>query len=108
MNNQNPWGETFVTSTREVLRPGAADFIQMLLDQVLGFCDLLGFEPVVRVEFNSRFDPELRFAVGMLDMHMRPPLLAGEEVESESSNPQDCRTHQYRIADPPGYVPVAA
>src|SRR6202022_678050 len=33
IKSQNPWGETLVTSAREVLGPGAADFIQVLLDQ---------------------------------------------------------------------------
>jgi len=99
MNSQNPWGETLVTSTREVLRPGAADFIQVLLDQFPGFCNLLHFQPVVRVEFNSWFDPELCFAVGMLDMDMRSRLLTREEVEPEPSNAQDGRTHPYKIAD---------
>src|SRR5438128_10577349 len=32
MNNQKPCGETLVTSTGEVLGPGAADFIEVLLD----------------------------------------------------------------------------
>ncbi|MGB2714154.1 MAG: hypothetical protein WBC51_08255 [Vicinamibacterales bacterium] len=64
-----------MTSTREVLRPGFADFIEMLLDQFRGFGNLLRFEPIVRVEFDSRFNPELRFASGMLDMHMWPAFL---------------------------------
>jgi len=41
MNSQNPWGETLVTSAGEVLGPGVADFIQVLLDQFLCLGDLL-------------------------------------------------------------------
>jgi hypothetical protein len=42
---QNPWGETFVTSTWEVLCPGTTDFIQVLLNQILGFGNVLGLRP---------------------------------------------------------------
>src|SRR5579864_2886425 len=38
MHGQNPWGETLVTSAGEVLGPGVADFIQVLLDQCLYVC----------------------------------------------------------------------
>jgi len=44
----------------------------MLLNQLLGFRNLFRLEPVIRVEFNGRFDPELCFTVSMLDMYMRP------------------------------------
>ena len=71
----------------------------MLLDHFRGFGNLLRFDPIVRVEFNRRFNPELRFAIGMLDMHMWPAFLTRKEVEPKPSNAQDRRTHPYRIAD---------
>ena len=103
---QNPWVEMLVTSTWEVLRPGAADFIQVLLNQILSFGNLLRLEAVVRVEFNSRFDPELRLPVSMLNMDMRPPFFSREEIKAEPSNAQDCRAHIYRIPEPIDEAPV--
>src|SRR6266516_3995077 len=61
--SQNPCGETLVTSTGEVFRPSVADFIQMLLDQLLRFGYLLRFEAKVRGKLDDRFNPEFRFAV---------------------------------------------
>jgi len=72
----------------------------VLLDQLLGFGNLLRLQPVIRVEFNGRLDPEFCLAVRMLDMHMRPQLLTREKVEAKASNAQDRWTHRYRIADP--------
>jgi hypothetical protein len=60
----------------------------VLLNQILGFRKLLRLEAVVRVEFNSRFDPELRLPVSMLDMYVRPPFLSREEIKAETSNAQ--------------------
>jgi hypothetical protein len=42
MKSQDPCDETLVTSTREVLGPGATDFIEMLLHQCQGFVQTLG------------------------------------------------------------------
>jgi len=46
-----------------VFRPGAADFIEMLLDQFLNFRNLPWLQAEVRRELDGRLDPELRFAV---------------------------------------------
>jgi hypothetical protein len=35
MNSQNPYAETFVSSTWKVLRPGVADFIDVIKDMPL-------------------------------------------------------------------------
>ncbi len=86
MKSQNPCGETFVTSSGEVLRPSDPDFIQVLPNQFLGFCNLFRLEAVVRVQFHRRVDPKLGLAVSMLDMYVRPRFLTREEVESKSSN----------------------
>src|SRR6202035_1503778 len=59
MNSQNPWGETLVTSAGEVLGPGAADFIQVLLDQSLCFGDLLRLETEICHQLHVPLDPEL-------------------------------------------------
>jgi hypothetical protein len=71
----------------------------VLLNQLLGFGNLFRLEPVIRVEFNGRFDPELRFTVSMLDMHVRTRFFSREEVEAEASNAEDCRAHGYRIPE---------
>jgi hypothetical protein len=81
MNSQNPWGETLVTSAGEVLGPGAADFIQVLLDQFLCLGDLLRLETEIRHQLHVRLDPKLCFAVGMLNVDVSPPFLSGEKVE---------------------------
>jgi hypothetical protein len=79
----------FVTSIREVLRPGAADFIQVLLNQPRGFSKSFRLKPVVRMKYNSRADPELRLALGVLDMDVRPSLFTREEVEPEAANARE-------------------
>jgi hypothetical protein len=71
----------------------------MLLNQLLDFGNLFRLEPIIRVEFNDRFDPELRFTVSMLDMYMRPTFFSREEIKPEASNAKDCRTHTYRIPE---------
>jgi hypothetical protein len=71
----------------------------VLLNQLLGFCNLFWLEPVIRVEFNGRFDPELCFTVSVLDMHMRTGFFSREEVKAEASNAEDCRAHTYRIPE---------
>ena len=76
MKSQKPCGETFVTSTREVRRPSAPDFIHVLLDQFLSFRKSLRFEAIVRVQLDRGFDPEFGLARGMLHMHMRVGFLA--------------------------------
>jgi hypothetical protein len=60
----------------------------VLLNQILGFGNVLRLEAVVAVQFNGWFDPELRLPVGMLDMDVRPPLFSRKEVKAEPSNTQ--------------------
>src|ERR1700730_7898311 len=98
MNSQNPWGETLVTSAREVLGPSAADFIQVLLDQFLCLGDLLRLETEMCHQLQARVDPEFGFAVGVLNVDVSPPFLAGEKVEPEPLDPQNRRTHRASIA----------
>lgn len=71
----------------------------MLLNQLLGRRNLLWLEPVIRLEFNGRFEPELRFTVSVLDMHMRTRFFSREEVKTEASNAEDCRAHINRIPE---------
>jgi hypothetical protein len=71
----------------------------VLLDQFLNFGNLLGLKAEVRCQLDRRINPELRFAVRMLNMNVRPPLLAGKELKPKPSDPQDRRTHGASIAD---------
>ena len=87
-----------MTSAGEVLCPGGADFIEVLLDQCLNFRNLLWLEAEVRRQLDGRIDPELRFAVSMLNVNVRPQFLAGKEIEPEPFDPQDRRTHKASIA----------
>jgi hypothetical protein len=70
----------------------------VFLNQFLSIGESLGLQAVVRVQFHGRFDPELGLALGVLHMHVRPWLLAREEVEPEPLDAQDRRTHSDRIA----------
>ena len=92
MNSQNPCGETLVTSTGEVLGPGATDFIQMLLNQFCRLVQARGIEPIV-----GRFEPELRLAVGMVHVYMHARLFAREEIETKPADAKDRRIHVVRI-----------
>ena len=77
----------------------------MLLDQFLNFGNLLWLEAEVRCQLDDRIDPELRFAVRMLNMNVRPSFLAGKEIEPKPSDSQDRRTHGASIAqDRPGWA----
>ena len=87
-----------MTSAGEVPCPGAADFIQVLLDQFLNCRNLLWFEAEVRCQLDGRINPELRFAFRMLNMNVRPPFLARKEIEPKPFDPQDGRTHRASIA----------
>jgi hypothetical protein len=42
----------------------------------------------------AHINPEFRFTVGMLNMNVRPPLLAGKEIKPEPFDPQDRGTHR--------------
>jgi hypothetical protein len=64
-----------------VLGPGAADFIEVLLDHFLNFRNLFWLEAEVRRQFDGGIEPELCFAVRMLNMNVRPPFLARKEIE---------------------------
>jgi hypothetical protein len=58
MNNQNPCGDMFVTSVGKALRPGSADFIQVLLNQPLDFSESFRLEPVVPMKLNPNNLPQ--------------------------------------------------
>ena len=60
----------------------------MLLDQCLNFCDLLWLEAEVRCQLDGGLEPELRFAVSMLNMNVRPSFLAGKEIEPKPFDPR--------------------
>jgi hypothetical protein len=48
----------------------------VFFNQLLSFCESLGLEAVVRMQFHSRLDPELGLTLGVLHMHVGPRLLA--------------------------------
>src|SRR5436190_23818250 len=98
MSSQNPCGETFVTSTREVLRPSIADLIDVFLNQFPGFGDSLRLQAVGRMQFHGWLDPELRLAFGMLHMNVSTRLFARKEVEPKPLHAQYRGTHSERIA----------
>ena len=60
-------------------------------DQSLGRPNLAVVQAVILRQFNLRLKPELRFAVGVVHMHVKPRFLAREEKEPESTFAKDCR-----------------
>ena len=70
----------------------------MLLDQFLCLGDLLRLETEMCHQLQARVDPEFCFAVGVLNVDVSPPFLAGEKVEPEPLDPQNRRTHRSSIA----------
>jgi hypothetical protein len=49
---------------------------------------------------DPRFQPELCFAIAVLNMHVGSWLLAGKEVEAVSAGAKNCRTHKPTIPQP--------
>jgi hypothetical protein len=72
--SQNPCFETFVTSTIEMGFPRVADFILMLQDQSKSARDAPPTQTVILRQLNSRLQPELRFTLCVIDMHVHPCL----------------------------------
>lgn len=67
-------------STGEVLRPGTAELIGVLLDQLQCLGQTPRRESVVPFDPHHGLEPELGLSVGVLRMHVRPGLLAREEM----------------------------
>jgi hypothetical protein len=70
----------------------------VLLDELLGLGQLLGLEAEVGRQFHAWLDPELRFAVRVLNMNVRAPLFSREKVESKPLDSKNGRTHRNSIA----------
>jgi len=66
-----------------MLRPSAADFIEVLLNQMLCLSHLFRLEAEIDGQLDSRINPEFRFTVRVLHVHVSAPLLTGEEIEAE-------------------------
>jgi hypothetical protein len=65
----------------------------MILENLQGDSDPSGAEPIINRELKVWFQPELRFAFRMMNMNVGPPFLAGKEIETITTNPEDRRTH---------------
>src|SRR5690606_1603246 len=96
--SQNPCCETLVTSTGEVLGPGAAELMGVLLNQFQCLGQAPRLEPVVPFDLHCGLEPELGLALGVLHVHVRSRLFAREEVEAIAADPKDGRTHRLSIA----------
>jgi hypothetical protein len=83
----------FVTSGPEVLLPSVADFIDVSLDQYLSSPKLAFFETHILRHFDARLNPELRFTLGAMHVHVHSRLLTREEVEAETGFAKDCWAH---------------
>ena len=73
----------------------------MLLDKFGGCVDPTPGQSVVLRQLLPRIQPELCFAAGVLDVHVRPWLFAGEEVEAIAAKSQNGRTHDPCISELP-------
>ena len=83
----------FVTSTGEMLAPGVASVIFMLLNEVERCIDLLPRKAGVLCEFNRGLDPKFGFAIGTLSMHMHSRLCPREEIKPETTLTKNGWTH---------------
>lgn len=93
MSSQNPCDETLVTSTPKVPSPCGEDFVLVLPDRTQCSVEATCTQPVVLRQLQARFQPELRFTGGMLDMHVGSGFFAGEEVEPIAPHSKNRRTH---------------
>jgi hypothetical protein len=93
MNNQKPCWEMLVTSTWEVLSPGAADFIKVFLNYSCRLVEPSDVEPIVGGHFDGGLQPELGLSVAMIHVDMHPRLFAGKEIEAEPTHAKNGRTH---------------
>ena len=62
-------------------------------NKVEGVRQAPGTHAVVPGQLDLRFKPELRLAIRMMNMHMRPRLFTREEVEAIAAMAKDCRAH---------------
>jgi len=77
--------------------PGCPDFIFSLPNQVKDSTDLVLRQPVIAPEFDLRLEPEFRFSLTRLDMHVHPALLPREEEGSEATLAENGRA-QFSVA----------
>src|SRR2546428_7531515 len=75
MSSQNPWGETLVTSTSEVLFPRCPDFILMPPYDSQRRVNTSAAQSMILRQLQLRLQPELRLAGGMLHVHEVPVAL---------------------------------
>ena len=81
MSSQNPFGETFDTSTAEVPVPSGADFISVFLDQGLCCQNLSVIQIMILRQSYLWLKPVFRFPIRASHMHMPAKFFAGEEVK---------------------------
>ena len=92
-SSQNPWTETFVTSTPEVTFPRAADLIFVLPHQAECRHDQTAAQALIQRQLNIGFHPEFRLPASVEGMHVHPRLLSREEQKLEPGFLEDGRTH---------------
>src|SRR5450755_4081709 len=92
----------FVTSASEVAGPGIPDLLLVVDDQLYGAPQVLFSQLGVPCQLNLRLDPELRLAVGRLNVDVHPLLLSRKEEEPERTVPKDRRTHSALPVPPSG------
>jgi hypothetical protein len=71
----------------------------MLLNDLAGCVDACRSKPIISGQLDLWFQPELRFAAGVLHVYVRTDLFAREEVESVPTHPENRRAHRSRISD---------
>ncbi len=99
IRTQKPCSETFVTSGAEVRAPSRSDFILVLPNKAQHGPDPVCAETMILGEFDDRLQPDLHFAVRMVDMNVHPHLFPREEEEPETSLLEDRRTHGRMLRD---------
>lgn len=100
--SQNPCREMLVTSASPVLAPTLFDLVMSFLQDSEDPADLALRNTVILRQFDARLKPDLRFALGRLDVNMNSVLFAGVEIEPERSFAKHRWAHAWIVHEQAG------
>jgi len=99
MRTQKPCLDKLVISTSEVRFPRVADLIFVPPDQSQGRSDAPRVQSVILRQLDFRLQPELGFAIDMVDMNVYPRLFAREKEETEAAFSKNRGAHNEQNRD---------
>jgi hypothetical protein len=96
-SNQKPCIDTLVTSTSEVIVPGAADDIFVFSDKAKRFVYIDLRQAVALGKFNLWLEPELGLTAIGLHMNMHSRFFAREEKQPKTLRTKNSGTHRIQV-----------